>query len=648
MADLSQIARYELMQDERPSFIGPLKWCGNDKLIFLETALAGVFELATVPLDVADCSGTGEGDLVGGVPSGIRYLASVRVDVSEAIAVTYRADGWIVHRENDEPTVLTVPPGRRGLLISGPWNRVTVGPSTRDSRRTTVALEGPREGGISIGRWKVSVSADRVVVSDRQISAAGKNVAITFGFDGSCGANSRALLQDAAAVRLASREFWNNYLHSCPLVEAPELSVPVEDDVLLRQRQLWHWWAALVNVSDVEYVAPYVAPDRSRWHGTWSSDGPITMCALALTNQVGLSKRLIAAYFRSSIDSAGDLSWYTHSYGRPGLGSFGDSGVRSHGVPDLVRSLEFIARVSHSPDLYDEDGVGGRTLCETAVWYLRQGFEHRDPNRDGLWEMQNIWEGAWDDKESPFFSAASLPEWVEVMTGRDLSRMAQFIDDRTYPVATMIEQSSLLWALSAVEVMARSRADSETSRWATECSEQILSTISERHWDPDAGAYRDWDVRRGQRNTAINLDCFYYLAFERDQERVARLADLIADPDRFGLRLTPTLDRNHPAFDPGGYWKGSYWPRESLYVAIGLSAHGYRDHAATMLLSSLLSSVGSEILEHINSQDGSEIGFHRGNSVKTQAMSVGLCLGLIEVARGGLWHPGSAATEKPE
>jgi len=623
-----------------------MKWCGNDKLILLETAVAGVFELATVPLDVADCSSTGEGDLVGSVPSGIRYLASVNVDVSGATAVTYRADGWTVHRASGEPTVLTVPPGRRGLLFSGPGTHVTVGASTHDSRRTTVATAGEGDGGMSTGRWRVSVSADRVAGDGQQISATGQTVAITFGFDGSSGGDSRALLRDAVALRDASREFWNDYLHSCPIVEATELSVPVEDEVLLQQRQLWHWWAALVNVSDVGYIAPYVAPDRSRWHGTWSSDGPITMCALALTNQVGLSKRLIAAYFRSSIDSTGDLSWYTHSYGRPGLGHFGDSGVRSHGVPDLVRSLEFIARVSGSPELYDEDGVGGRTLYETAVWYLHQGFEHRDPNRDGPWEMQNIWEGAWDDKESPFFSAAPLAEWVEVMTGRDLSQMAQFIDDNTYPVATMIEQSSLLWALSAVEVMARSRADSETTRWATECVERIVSTISDRHWDPDAGAYRDWDVRRGQQNPAINLDCFYYLAFERDPERAARLADLIADPDRFGLHLTSTLDRTHPAFDPGGYWKGSYWPRESPYVALGLSAHGHRDDATTMLLAALHSGVGSEILEHINSLDGSEIGFHHGDSVKNQAMSVGLCLALIEVARGGLWHPGSAATEQ--
>jgi hypothetical protein len=450
------------------------------------------------------------------------------------------------------------------------------------------------------------------------------------------------LAQFAAAIE-RSALFWEEYLQSCPLhpfdggytyADSSGAVVHLPAEMLLT-RQLWHWWAALVNVGDVAFnlASPYLAPDRTHWQGSWSNDSPETMCALALTNQRDLARRCIVRYIADAINDAGDLGWYTHNYGRSCLGHSHDSGFYSHGVPTIVHTVEFYIRHTGDTSILDE-AAGSLTIWEKLRRYLERVFVARDLDGDGLIEWRNLWETGWDNKVGPFFSRAPLERWVEVMSRNDPAELAVWYDERCCPVTALAEQVHLLTALASMAHLARRRGDEALASSCAERYARIRQVIEARHWSEATGFYHDWDVQSERLVEAMQLDAVYYLYHSERHDRAERVVAWLSDPAAFGLPHPPTLSAGHPQFEPGGYWNGSYWPREMFYVALALHRHGHDALALRELAKALCSQEASIVGETLDP-------FTLRSNSQVYTMAYGACLGiaLLELRGAPVWLP---------
>jgi putative isomerase len=175
--------------------------------------------------------------------------------------------------------------------------------------------------------------------------------------------------------------------------------------------------------------------------------------------------------------------------------------------------------------------------------------------------------------------------------------------------------------------------ESQLAHWCLEQSARIRSVLEQRHWDEEEGFYYDWDVRLQQRSTAKNLDAFYYLYHAEDTSRVKQVMKHFLSLTEFGLPYPPTLSADNPHFAPLGYWRGSYWPREMLYIGLAFNKQGYIDLALREVLKALCSQSGCVIAENLHPQQGT-----LGGNCYTMAYSSCLNLALQEIcSKQNIW-----------
>lgn len=630
-----------LLADRRLGRKGPFAWVASDYLTLREAPAPDSYSLHVLPIDEADCPLPEEGELEGSLPIWDRRLATLTVS-GRYDSTIYEPDR-ISRTGPEDQYSAEVPWGSvTALLRSAPSVRIRIAGEIDSVRASRVVVRA--------GRWYVAVEARLHGVhavragGSVDISARG-DVAISGGVTahGAIGeiTDQWVHLEDMSR-RSASR--WRDFLSSCPVVTGEELAAAVRipnteriDAEALEDRQRWHWWAARANVvrSIADPSVIYVAPDRARWYGTWSSDAPITIAALALTDQRDLAVAALHRYVRTAIDGRGRHSWYTHPDGRRSLLSLGDTGVLSEGLPEIVRVVEMMDRLV--PGLSTHAATDELDIFGLMEHYLRQS-DDRDVDGDGLWETTHLWESGWDNKVGPMFEAASMEAWVAAMSSADPAVVAGFMAEHARPVATLVEQASHMRALQAFASLAERRGRVDLKEWAQLRRREIWSVVESRHWDSEAGIYRDWDAHSRTLVPAECLDAFYLLEFELDPERAGILQQALADDARFGLPYPPTLSRQHPAFNPDGYWDGSYWPREMAYLGHALARAGDKEAAARVIVSALASAPGSNVLEHVNPDTLKTIHFHAaGGIVYSQAMSVGLCVELSDLIHGNIW-----------
>src|SRR5439155_8823344 len=94
------------------------------------------------------------------------------------------------------------------------------------------------------------------------------------------------------------------------------------------------------------------------------------------------------------------------------------------------------------------------------------------------------------------------------------------------------------------------------------------------------------------------LDAYYLLYYESDAARIAAMMKRLNDPTKFDGPLLPTLAFDAPTW--GGYWRGSSWPREFSYVALGLSRSGRSREAFTWLARGTRTNLGPILPETID------------------------------------------------
>lgn len=650
---------YSQLADTHQQQLGNGKWSGNQRWCALEEAQPLAYTFATAALSEA------EGDLGEANTSqhtGKRTLLRVAHDqVPDLLEYTYLPDG-IAAVTTTFRFRQCLPWGEYGVIME--WDDCTRG------TRVEICIHDAHAS----GRFNPPVAPISVVHDDNscmwrdgpytvacaytgatrayaaggttqlRLSCTTARVVIAFHTDPAQAiADARRLLECAESVREYSARCWDVYLASCPTHDFPNgYTDNATDTSIDRQtlcvRQRWHWWAVLVNVVDVGLpgALPYLAPDRAIWHGSWSNDSPDALCALTLTNEWELARRCIVQYVAASISRHGDLSWYTHAYGRGCLGHAGDSGYYSHGVPNIVHTVEFYVRHTGDDAILDASAGDGMTVWEKLTCYIRRVFIARDTNGDDLIEWANLWETGWDDKVSAFFARSTMDEWIACITRNDPTEVAALYRERACPTTALNEQVALLSALESMSRLALQRHDAALEFFCTRQMAQIQAVIEQRHWDEAEGFYFDWDVRGEQRVAAKNLDAFYYLAYAPNAQRVARMVAHFVDSNSFGLRYPPTLSADDPQFDRTGYWRGSHWPREMLYVGLGLAAQGYDELALRVVVHAICSQQGCVIAEHLNPYSGALLG-----TSQTMAYNACLLIALHDILGQPTWQPRS-------
>lgn len=151
----------------------------------------------------------------------------------------------------------------------------------------------------------------------------------------------------------------------------------------------------------------------------------------------------------------------------------------------------------------------------------------------------------------------------------------------------------------------------EIDRWRA----RMQSGFDNRLWDPERGAYFDYDLRTSapiRVDTAMTfVPLFAGLA---DVGRARQLIDTRWNaPQTYGpgadlrYRLT-TTSRAEPTWEPRRYWRGPVWIILNWLVSEGLKRYGYEELAASLRSDSLELMARSGFREYYDPRDGSGCG----------------------------------------
>ena len=418
---------------------------------------------------------------------------------------------------------------------------------------------------------------------------------LSYAFANDC---AEKMFHEYAEVSQESIDFWNAYFESCPVVESKG------EACLLRQ--YWHWWCALINVSNIAFNAfpMYMSPDRgSGWYGTWSNDGPETMAALSLTNQRAIAKELIVRYIEAAISDTGIHSWYLHSDGNGCFGRQGDVGRLSQGVPNIIHTVAFYIRNTGDVSILEER-VNNTTVYEKIKTYFHTLFEMRDWDYDGLIEWRNLWETGWDDKLGCFFKKASLNEWMYMAVQYNEEETTAFYKENSYPVVAVVEQVYLRWAITAMKQLAGLQNDRAVVSFCEGMESLTSQSFEHKCWNEEDGFYYDYNVRENCQIKSKSADCFYALYFETNPKRIKRIVEKLYDKNAFAARYIPMQSMDCHGFSSTGYWSGGHWPREMSYLSMGLCKAGEKQLAEEILLKAIMSGENDCLYEVMNPIEG--------------------------------------------
>lgn len=622
---------YDLLVDHRPGLLGPKHWLANLRWMVEELDSAGTFAFRTCPLDATEreCPWP-DND----APGARRTLFGLKLGLPAAVdACDYHADGltlaaagcrfslWMPLERYGALMELECAPGQESGLEILAAHVVGRRPVTDKPFSMEVETDGRviwRDGAYTlVFRFQALRGASSDTGFTLKAGSDGRvRLAVAFhSEEAKALAEAEALFSNPDSVRAESRRGWEEYLASCPVAswpgdytwQSPTGPVTHTRDEILR-RQYWHWHCLLSNVYQLPFnrLTAFMAPDKSNWFGSWSNDGPECLRALARTSRHELARQCLVEYVRTAINAAGDHSWYLHGTGEGCLGEPGDVGRLSHGLPTIVTAVcEYVGSTGDASILDEPAGEGG-TVWEKLRRYMQVVYAHRDHDQDGLVEWANLWEGGPDDKVGPFFSRASIAEWIDAVLNLADPELEQFYRRNLCPVVNLYEQGFFLKGLQALEDLARRRGDETVAHYARERFEHTRRVLEDRHWDGRDGFYYDWDVRENRLSRSKNQDAFYLPQYLRNPDRAARLFTHLDDPEEFGLHYTPTLARNDKGFSAQGYWCGGYWPREANYIALALAAAGYREKALELLIKALCAGKGKVITENMNPVTGAD------------------------------------------
>ncbi|MDL4774276.1 MULTISPECIES: MGH1-like glycoside hydrolase domain-containing protein [Thermomonosporaceae] len=263
------------------------------------------------------------------------------------------------------------------------------------------------------------------------------------------------------------------------------------------------------------------------------------------------------------------------------------------------------------------DGLTAR-IGASLEWLWRH---RRTP--DGLIYLVHPWESGTDD--SPRWDA-----WVAAFLGRTggpggtlrwnrpdwtvfdwhLVDATGFAPNGAATRSTAFECASagynVLYAHAAAELGALTGDRAWTERAA-----RHAATIDERLWDDEQGLWADEPITGGEISGGAGtgrvptLDGVLGALTTRDPVKAERALDQLLDPERFAAPCgLAYVARDHPAYDPDGYWRGTAWMQMNYLAVLAADRWGRADVRAAVTAMSRAAVGPSGFAEHWNPETG--------------------------------------------
>jgi hypothetical protein len=189
-------------------------------------------------------------------------------------------------------------------------------------------------------------------------------------------------------------------------------------------------------------------------------------------------------------------------------------------------------------------------MKKNMQWWIKD----RDPDGDGLFLIDDQLETGMDD----------LFRW----SGKDKPKRYEAIDASCYAYLNLL----------AVSRMAGEMGHAGEERYFREYAAKTRQAINRDFWDAQG---RCWKDRHPQTKALADYVCittFYPLfANVAEKEQMSIVHDYLLNPDRFWLPYpVPALPKDHPQFNPNGFWQGPSWPAATSHVVEGFATTAKR------------------------------------------------------------------------
>jgi glycogen debranching enzyme len=113
---------------------------------------------------------------------------------------------------------------------------------------------------------------------------------------------------------------------------------------------------------------------------------------------------------------------------------------------------------------------------------------------------------------------------------------------------------------------------------------ELQKRFNDHFWMEPEGYFALGKDSQGRLIRSISSDPGACLASGIVDEGLAkRTADRLMKPDLFSGWGVRTLSSDHPAYDPFSYHRGSVWPVENAFIALGFRRYGFREYGERLL-----------------------------------------------------------------
>jgi Mannosylglycerate hydrolase MGH1-like glycoside hydrolase domain len=222
-----------------------------------------------------------------------------------------------------------------------------------------------------------------------------------------------------------------------------------------------------------------------------------------------------------------------------------------------------------------------KEVYEKSSTYMDWWKDHRDNNKNGLFEWLSQDEGGWDD--SPRMNYVKPIFFISYY-----GSLGELIGSRTKPLDAVDLNS---WMYAYYESMSKWAKDldrpDEAIMWKSEAN-KLADLIDNELWDDECGCWLDtYDGPGKKERTSFHVltPHIWFPAFTgatRDEEKARTVIEKhLLNPDEFfGEYPIPTVAYNDPYFDVSkNTWKGSIWLVTAYSALEALFRFGYEDEA---------------------------------------------------------------------
>lgn len=198
-----------------------------------------------------------------------------------------------------------------------------------------------------------------------------------------------------------------------------------------------------------------------------------------------------------------------------------------------------------------------------AMAWIRQALEEGDGLLTYTGDVTRLTNQGWKDSEDSMVDGA----------GRLLEP----------PIAVVEAQGYAVEAFRSAARLEEALGESGRAAPLSEEADELQQRIEDRFWRDELGTFAMAIGKDGWMADSVSSNPAHLLWAEAVRPELAEAvaASLLSDElwSGWGIR---TLARNHPAYHPVSYHRGSVWPHDTMLAIAGLLSYGHVDEALTL------------------------------------------------------------------